>query len=315
MSKVVKKVGKAIKKVVKGVVKGVKKVWKKVKESKIGRVVLTAALIYFGGAALSGMWAGGSAGSGFMGTLTGGIQGAASGVANAWSGITGATASAVSGNFAQAGSQLAAGAKGQAINTATGTITNAAGTAVGTSSNFAPATPSSLTNAQGQTFVTKPVAGAGNATGTATTTGASANQASTFAGGDAYVGDINSAANAAGGVGAGGVATGGAGGVAGASNPGLIANAGNLAAETGKEAAKAGFFSDPLVKYGTMTVGGGLLSGYAQGAQMQEIENQRRRQEQLAMQNYGENVGTEIGMPVYNPNTGMYEYPKNNLAG
>ena len=64
-----------------------------------------------------------------------------------------------------------------------------------------------------------------------------------------------------------------------------------------------------------MTVGGGLLSGYAQGAQMQEIEDQRRRQEQLAMQNYGENVGTEIGMPVYNPNTGMYEYPKNNLAG
>ena len=313
MSKVVKKVGKAIKKVVKGVVKGVKKVWKKVKESKIGRVVLTAALIYFGGAALSGMWAGGSAGSGFMGTLTGGLQGAASGVANAWSGITGATASAVSGNFTQAGSQLAAGAKGQAINTATGTITNATGTAIGSSSNFAP-TPNSLTNAQGQTFVgvTDPsAAAAGNATGTATTTGASANQASTIPLGDAYVGDINSAANAAGGVGAGGVATGGAGGVAGASKPGLIANAGNVAAETGKEAAKAGFFSDPLVKYGTMTVGGGLLSGYASGAQMQEIENQRRRQEQLAMQNYGENVGTEIGMPVYNPNTGMYEYPKN----
>lgn len=311
MSKVVKKVGKAIKKVVKGVVKGVKKVWKKVKESKIGRVVLTAALIYFGGAALSGMWAGGSAGSGFMGTLTGGLQGAASGVANAWSGITGATASAVSGNFAQAGSQLAAGAKGQAINTATGTITNATGTAIGSSSNFAP-TPNSLTNAQGQTFVTDPTAGAGNATGAATTTGASANQASTIPLGDAYVGDINSAANAAGGVGAGGgsVAAGNA-----VNNTGLISNvagnAGQVVAETGKEAAKAGFFSDPLVKYGTMTVGGGLLSGYAQGAQMQEIENQRRRQEQLAMQNYGENVGTEIGMPVYNPNTGMYEYPKN----
>jgi len=309
MSKVVKKIGRAVKKVVKGVVKGVKKVWKKVKESKIGRVVLTAALIYFGGAALSGMWAGGSAGSGFMGTLTGGIQGAASGVANAWSGITGATASAMSGNFAQAGSQLAAGAKGQAISAATGNITNAAGNVVGTSANFAP-TANSLTNPQGQTFVTKPVAGVGNATG------ASANQASTFAGGDAYVGNINSAANAAGGVGAGGgsVAAGNA-----VNNTGLISNvagnAGQVVAETGKEAAKAGFFSEPLVKYGAMTVGGGLLSGYAQGAQMQEIENQRARAEELAMQNYGRNVGTAIGMPVYNPSTGMYEYPKNNLTG
>lgn len=306
MSKVVKKVGRAIKKVVKGVVKGVKKVWKKVKESKIGRVVLTAALVYFGGAALAGMWAGGSAGAGFMGTLTGGIQGAASGVANAWSGITGATASAVSGNFAQAGSQLAAGAKGQAINTATGTITNAAGTAVGTSSNFAPATPSSLTNAQGQTFISNPnAAGAG---------GAGVNQSSTIPMGDAYtVGgqyDPNIVAGT-GGAGAGSAAN----AAAVTSSQGLLNNAGQVVAETGREATKAGFFSEPLVKYGAMTVGGGLLSGYAQGAQMQEIENQRRRQEQLAMQNYGENVGTEIGMPVYNPNTGMYEYPKNNLAG
>tara|TARA_B100000214_G_C23973626_1_gene631495 strand:- start:3083 stop:4000 length:918 start_codon:yes stop_codon:yes gene_type:complete len=305
MSKVVKKVGRAIKKVVKGVVKGVKKVWKKVKESKIGRVVLTAALIYFGGAALSGMWAGGSAGSGFMGTLTGGIQGAASGVANAWSGITGATASAVSGNFAQAGSQLAAGAKGQAINTATGTITNAAGTAVGTSSNFAPATPSSLTNAQGQTFISNPTAGAG------------VTQPTSIPGTEEYLQQQyypTTAGSVPAGAGAG--AGSAANVVASTSNKGLLGNVGTQTlTETGREATKAGFFSEPLVKYGAMTVGGGLLSGYAQGAQMQEIENQRRRQEQLAMQNYGENVGTEIGMPVYNPNTGMYEYPKNNLAG
>ena len=303
MSKVVKKVGRAIKKVVKGVVKGVKKVWKKVKESKIGRVVLTAALVYFGGAALSGMWAGGSAGSGFMGTLTGGIQGAASGVANAWSGITGATASAVSGNFAQAGSQLAAGAKGQAINTATGTITNAAGTAVGTSSNFG--APALSDPASGTKFVTNPKVGAG------------VTQPTSIPGTEEYLQQQyypTTAGSVPAGAGAG--AGSAANVVAGTSVQGLLSNVGTQTlTETGREATKAGFFSEPLVKYGAMTVGGGLLSGYAQGAQMQEIENQRRRQEQLAMQNYGENVGTEIGMPVYNPNTGMYEYPKNNLAG
>jgi hypothetical protein len=51
MSKLVKGIGKAIK----GLVKGVKKIFKKITSSTIGKVLLGAALIYFGGAAF-GAW-------------------------------------------------------------------------------------------------------------------------------------------------------------------------------------------------------------------------------------------------------------------
>ena len=67
MSKVVKKVGKAIGKVVKGVVKAVVKVKKKIFKSKLFKVIATAALIYFGGAALMGGLGGlGAGGGGFI---------------------------------------------------------------------------------------------------------------------------------------------------------------------------------------------------------------------------------------------------------
>ena len=86
MSKAVKSIGRAIKKVVKGVVKAVKKV----AQSKIGRVILAAATVYFGGAAIMGAMGGASAGSGFLGTISGAAQGAAAGISSAWSGLTGA---------------------------------------------------------------------------------------------------------------------------------------------------------------------------------------------------------------------------------
>ena len=88
MSKVVKKVTRGIKKVVKGIKKGVSKVWKKIKKNKIFRAVATAALVYFGGAALMGGFSGMSAGTGFF-------SGAGQGIANAWGGLTGAASSAL----------------------------------------------------------------------------------------------------------------------------------------------------------------------------------------------------------------------------
>lgn len=103
MSKVVRGVGRAIGKVVKGVVNTVKKVAK----SKFGKILIGAALVYFGGAALMGGMAA-PAGSGISGVLSG----AAKGVANAWTSLTGAASSALGGNFAQAGSQLSAGFQG-----------------------------------------------------------------------------------------------------------------------------------------------------------------------------------------------------------
>lgn len=104
MSKVVKGVGRAISKVVKGVANVVKKV----ASSKFGKILVGAALIYFGGAALMGGFSGAAAGGG----LSGALSGAAQGVANAWTSLTGAASSALGGKFAQAGSQLSAGIQG-----------------------------------------------------------------------------------------------------------------------------------------------------------------------------------------------------------
>lgn len=137
MSKVVKKVTRGIKKVVKGVKKGISKVWKKIKKNKIFRAVATAALVYFGGAALMGGLSGaGAASGGFMSKVGGFFSGAGTGVANAWSGLTGAASSALSGNFSQAGAQLGQGALGRSIDTVSGAITGAGGQALGTSSAF-----------------------------------------------------------------------------------------------------------------------------------------------------------------------------------
>ena len=142
MSKVVKKVGKAIGKVVKGVVKGVKKVVKKISKSKFFKVIATAALVYFGGAALMG-------GFSTIGTSTSFLQGMSTGLSNAWAGITGATSSALGGNFAQAGSQLAAGAKGATFNTVTGATTNAAQTIAAKTAAANTTSAQALANAQG----------------------------------------------------------------------------------------------------------------------------------------------------------------------
>lgn len=106
MSKVVKGVGRAVSSVVKGVGNAVKKVAK----SKLGKALLVAAAVYFGGAALMGGMAA-PAGSG----LSGFLSGAGQGIANAWGGLTGAASSALSGNFASAGSKLSAGFQGTTV--------------------------------------------------------------------------------------------------------------------------------------------------------------------------------------------------------
>jgi len=108
MSKVVKGIGRAIGKVVKGVTNVVKKVAK----SKLGKVLITAAAIYFGGAALQGAMQGASAGSGFFGSISSGLSGAAQGIGNAWSSLGTAASQAVGGNFANAGNALSTGFQG-----------------------------------------------------------------------------------------------------------------------------------------------------------------------------------------------------------
>lgn len=114
MSKAVKSVRRAVSgvvkgvtKAVKGVVKGVSGLVKKISSSKLGRVLIMAAAIYFGGAAIMGGMKGMAAGTGFM-------SGAGTGIANAWTGLQAAGSAAMGGNFSAAGSNLSAGFQGTA---------------------------------------------------------------------------------------------------------------------------------------------------------------------------------------------------------
>jgi hypothetical protein len=109
MSKVVRGVGRAIGKVVDGV--------KKFAKSKVGKVIIAAAAMYFGvpmiSGAIGGATAGAAAGSGFMGTLSGaisgGLSGAAAGISQAWAGLTGAATALGSGSISGAGEALYGG--------------------------------------------------------------------------------------------------------------------------------------------------------------------------------------------------------------
>ena len=78
--------------------------------SPIGKIIITAVAIYFGGAAFSGAMGGGAAAA----TGATGWAGAQAGLSAAWSGIGTAGAAAMAGNFAEAGSALATGAAGGA---------------------------------------------------------------------------------------------------------------------------------------------------------------------------------------------------------
>lgn len=114
MSKVVKGVGRAISKVVDGV--------KKVAKSKVGKVLIGAALVYFGGAALMGAFGGGAAATaGAAGGAATGLSGAAANISAAWSSLGtaatqayGAMTGAPGASLANAGSALSQGFAGNA---------------------------------------------------------------------------------------------------------------------------------------------------------------------------------------------------------
>lgn len=113
VSSVVSGAVKAVTSVTKSVASGLGGIVKQITSSKIGKVAMLAAAIYFGGAALSGGF-GAPAGSG----LSGFLQGAGAGVSNAASSLSTAWGQAVSGNLSQAGSSLSSGFQGQAANSA-----------------------------------------------------------------------------------------------------------------------------------------------------------------------------------------------------
>ena len=106
MSKVVKGIGRAIGSVVQGVVNGVKSIAK----SSIGKIIIGAALVYFGGAALMGAMGSGAAGV----AGASGLTGAAQGISAAWTSLGTAGSSLMAGNIGQAVSALGSGIGGSA---------------------------------------------------------------------------------------------------------------------------------------------------------------------------------------------------------
>jgi len=126
MSKVVKGVARAVKKVVKGVANVVKKIAK----SKIGKILIAAAAIYFGGAALMGGFKAASAGTSVLSGMGSGLSSAASGLSSAWGALT-------TGNVAGAGSALKSGF----MNTGVAAPITEAGSVVGSSLTTAPLPP------------------------------------------------------------------------------------------------------------------------------------------------------------------------------
>ena len=112
MSKIVKGIGRAISKVVRGVVNIVKSIAK----SRIGKILIGAAALYFGVPMLAGAFggaaAGAAAGQGFLGTiggaLSGAVSGAAAGISQAWAGLTGATS--LASGFSPSAAMTAGGA-------------------------------------------------------------------------------------------------------------------------------------------------------------------------------------------------------------
>ncbi len=118
MSKVVKSVTRTVSKVVKSAVS----VIKKVASSKLGKILVTAAAVYFGGAALAGGFGSSAAGGSFLSGIGTGVANAASSFSTAWD-------SALSGNFSGAGSALASGFQGQAAGGMTTSMAGAGGAA------------------------------------------------------------------------------------------------------------------------------------------------------------------------------------------
>ncbi len=152
MSKVVKSVTRVVSKVVKSAAS----VIKKVASSKLGKILVTAAAVYFGGAALAGGFGSSAAGGSFLSGMGTGVANAASSLSTAWG-------SALSGNFSGAGSALASGFQGQAAGGMTTSMAGAGGAAgAGTSGVTQANIGASMGGAQG---ITAPAGGLGTVGG------------------------------------------------------------------------------------------------------------------------------------------------------
>jgi len=134
MTKVVEGVGDAIGGVVKGAVnvisdaaKGVSNLASEISKSPLGKAIVIAAAVYFGGAALAGGFGSSAAGGSFLSGMGTGVSSAASTLSGAWSGVMGGNMT-----LSQAASNIggAWGTAGTAAGQAAGTGAMTVGSAV-----------------------------------------------------------------------------------------------------------------------------------------------------------------------------------------
>jgi hypothetical protein len=157
MSKAVSGVGNAIGGVLKGAVNlvkdvgnGIGRIVKDIGSSDIGKAILIAGAVYFGGAALSGGFGASAGGGSFFSGMGAGVSSAASSLSSAWT-------STLAGNFAEAGSTIGSawtGAGNAGMATNPGWVANTGALPLTPTPAVAPAAPPPAASAMNSGAVT-----------------------------------------------------------------------------------------------------------------------------------------------------------------
>jgi hypothetical protein len=292
MTKVVQGIGDAIGNVVKGVVNVVKGVAdgigdlaRGIADSPIGKAILIAGAVYFGGAALAGGFGSSAAGGSFFSGMGTGVASAAETLSGAWS-------STLAGNFGEAASSIG----------------NAFGTAGTAGGNSAAMTQALQTGAGALTSSGAALSGAAAPAGTGLTaggTGLTAGGTGLTAGGSAGQGLVANGMSAAGST---------------VSPYALVQPASTLASTlpaTLPAAAPAAswwagvnpYLKTAAVMGGTQVVGG-LISGAGQASAAQDARDEAERIKLENIARYNENTGTLLNFsPFARPATPQYSQP------
>ena len=306
-------VGDAVSGVVKGVVnvvsdvaKGVGGLVEDIGKSDLGKALVIAGAVYFGGAALMGGFGEAAAGGEFLAGMGAGVESAATTLSSAWStalggDIAGAASSVGNawGTASTAGEAASAAANASALETSGTSAAMEGGFGSGAPATTAPVTPNALPPGTPLNPATTLGAETGQAGVTASAPGAvpvgtEATTASTTATGSA------AAPSTMTGPGLGAPSNAGISPYSPAYNPALDATskaATDTVIKTGTDTAAKGFWAsqDPLVKYGAISAGtqvvGGLISGAGQAKAAQEARDYELAQQQLALQRHNANVG------------------------
>ena len=285
MTKIVEGIGDAIGSVVKGVVsvvegvvKGVGELVKGIADSPIGKAILIAGAIYFGGAALAGGFGSSAAGGSFLSGMGTGVASAAETLSGAWS-------STLAGNFGEAASSIG----------------NAFGTAGTAGGNSAAMTQALQTGASALSSSGAAIPGAAAPAGTGLTAGGTG----LTAGGSAGQGLVANGMSAAGST----VSP-----YALVQPASTLASTLPAALPAAAPAASWWAGVDPYLKtaavMGGTQVVGGLISGAGQASAAQDARDEAERIKLENIARYNENTGTLLNFsPFARPAPPQYYQP------